>query len=276
MKTKILLPLLIILVIGVSLLLAQESNKIKSMLQNPKTQNEVISTIINNPQMMQNFTNHLTSDPNALNSMMGMMMNNQNSRQMMMNSMYSKANRDSSFANYMYNMMDSYPQMYSWMQNMMNENGMMGRRGNNGIMGRGMMNGGMMGHGMMGGRNYNYNNGNTANQSSVNNNVWEAPSSANNMKNPIEDIEKASREGKNIFNTQCYTCHGTNAKGDGPVAATLIPKPADLTSSRVQNESNGALYWKITHGNPPMPSFQNALTKNQRWDLVAYIKSLNN
>jgi mono/diheme cytochrome c family protein len=124
-----------------------------------------------------------------------------------------------------------------------------------------MMGGGMMGY------------GNSGNQYSNSSNNWTAPSSANNLKSSIADIEKASREGKNIFDTQCYTCHGNDAKGDGPVAMTLNPRPADLTSSKVQDQSDGAIFWKITNGNPPMPSFKDALSKKQRWDLVTFIRT---
>ena len=154
------------------------------------------------------------------------------------------------------------------------------RTNNNGsMMGRGMMSGGMMSgrmmgrgmmnNGMMGSSNTSNSNGN----SNANTN-WIAPPSANNLSNPMKDIVKASREGKNIFETQCFTCHGTDGRGDGPVAASLNPKPANLTSSKVQGQSDGAIFWKITNGNAPMPSFKYALSKTQRWAVVDYIRTL--
>ena len=148
----------------------------------------------------------------------------------------------------------------------------------NGMMGGGsMMGGGMMGRGMMNGsmmNNGNSNYGTINNQRPTGTENWTAPPSANKLTNTIKDIEKASNEGKNIFDKQCFTCHGYNAKGDGPIANTLNPRPADLTSSKVQDQSDGALYWKISHGNPPMPAFKDAFTEKQRWDLVTFIRSL--
>ena len=138
--------------------------------------------------------------------------------------------------------------------------GMMGR----GMMSGRMMRGGMMSNGMM---------GSNLSNSNANTN-WIAPPSANNLSNPMKDIVKASREGKNIFETQCFTCHGTDGRGDGPVAASLNPKPANLTSSKVQGQSDGAIFWKITNGNAPMPSFKYALSKTQRWAVVDYIRTL--
>lgn len=35
--------------------------------------------------------------------------------------------------------------------------------------------------------------------------------------------------GQAIFATYCATCHGTSAKGDGPLASTMRRRPADLT-----------------------------------------------
>ena len=36
-------------------------------------------------------------------------------------------------------------------------------------------------------------------------------------------------QGQSLFRAWCRTCHGENAKGDGPMAEHLSPKPADLT-----------------------------------------------
>lgn len=144
-----------------------------------------------------------------------------------------------------------------------NGGSMMGR----GIMGRGMMNGRMMGGGMMYG-----NEGNPS--KSGNSGKWTAPVKASNLTNPLKNIAEASRKGRNIFNAQCFTCHGTDGKGDGPAAVSLNPKPANLTSASVQNQSDGAIFWEITNGNSPMPSFKYALSKTQRWELVNYIREL--
>jgi mono/diheme cytochrome c family protein len=36
--------------------------------------------------------------------------------------------------------------------------------------------------------------------------------------------------GKQTFLKYCASCHGQNAKGDGPAAVALIPPPSDLTT----------------------------------------------
>jgi cytochrome c553 len=45
---------------------------------------------------------------------------------------------------------------------------------------------------------------------------------------PMANDQAAAEAGKQIFDANCSTCHGTDAKGDGPAAASLDPKPADL------------------------------------------------
>jgi mono/diheme cytochrome c family protein len=36
-------------------------------------------------------------------------------------------------------------------------------------------------------------------------------------------------EGRDLYMRYCASCHGISATGDGPVAAALEPRPADLT-----------------------------------------------
>lgn len=42
--------------------------------------------------------------------------------------------------------------------------------------------------------------------------------------------------GKDLFSSYCASCHGTEARGDGPVAEYLNVSPADLTQLSTRNE----------------------------------------
>lgn len=73
-----------------------------------------------------------------------------------------------------------------------------------------------------------------------------------------------SVDGADLFKTYCAVCHGANAQGGGPMAASLKVAPADLTKIAARNggvfplgkvekviageESTGA-----GHGTPAMP-----------------------
>lgn len=117
--------------------------------------------------------------------------------------------------------------------------------------------------GMMGNQNRNQQSG-----------QWTAPVSANKLKNPFGDNAPATVEGKKIFIAQCAICHGDKGIGDGAAGGSLNPKPANLTSEKVKNQSDGAIFWKITTGNSPMPSYKLILTEEKRWQLVNYIRKL--
>jgi mono/diheme cytochrome c family protein len=103
---------------------------------------------------------------------------------------------------------------------------------------------------------------------------WIAPKSADALKNPFKGDAQAAEQGKMFFTTICFVCHGNQGKGDGINAASLERKPANLTSRAVQRQSDGALFWKISEGNPPMLSFKDALSEEQRWQVVNYIREL--
>ena len=103
---------------------------------------------------------------------------------------------------------------------------------------------------------------------------WKAPPEADNLKNPLKDLEAATEEGEIIFNQHCAICHGENGSGDGIAGIGLNPRPADLTSEEVQKQSDGAIFWKITTGKPPMASYELIYSEKQRWQLVTYIRKL--
>ena len=102
---------------------------------------------------------------------------------------------------------------------------------------------------------------------------WEAPAGEKAKKNPLPDDAKVVDQGQKIAQVNCATCHGAKGKGDGVAAAALSPKPADWTSKKIQAESDGELFWKISNGRGAMPSWKH-LPENERWALVRYIHSL--
>lgn len=113
-------------------------------------------------------------------------------------------------------------------------------------------------------------------QTTQQNHHWEAPKSADTIKNPLEGNYAATQKGKTLFEKQCAMCHGKEGKGNGTLAPGLNPKPSDLTSKHNQSHTDGALYWKIMTGMSPMPSYENAhkLDHNQCWQLINYIREL--
>ena len=102
---------------------------------------------------------------------------------------------------------------------------------------------------------------------------WVAPEADKAKKSPLPADKKVIAQGEKVAKINCVSCHGAKGKGDGVAAAALTPKPADWTSSRVQGESDGELFWKISTGRGPMPPWKH-LPENDRWALVQFIRSL--
>jgi mono/diheme cytochrome c family protein len=98
---------------------------------------------------------------------------------------------------------------------------------------------------------------------------WAAPADVKNTKNPVKGVGDA----KKAVETNCVSCHGPGGKGDGPAAAALPQKPADWTSDKIQKQSDGEIFWKISNGRGPMPPW-NSLPEKQRWEIVNYIRTL--
>jgi mono/diheme cytochrome c family protein len=96
---------------------------------------------------------------------------------------------------------------------------------------------------------------------------WQAPTDAAAKKNPLADKPDLAAGGGKLFLRICAHCHGSNAAG--------LKNAADLLLPEVQAQSDGALFWKISNGNPDrgMPPWTR-LPELQRWQIVLYLRTL--
>ena len=102
---------------------------------------------------------------------------------------------------------------------------------------------------------------------------WVAPESEKAKKNPTPNDKKTVEQGEKVAKVNCVSCHGAKGKGDGPAAVALNPKPADWTSKRVQDMSDGEIFWKMTTGRGAMPAWRH-LPEKDRWAIVRYVRTL--
>jgi mono/diheme cytochrome c family protein len=96
------------------------------------------------------------------------------------------------------------------------------------------------------------------------------------MPNPIKPTESSLAVGRQHFQTFCTPCHGAEAKGGttGPVATKFIPTP-DLTNAALQKQRTDG-YWHsyIVAGGAVMPAYGEALSSQEAWHIVNYLRSL--
>ena len=103
---------------------------------------------------------------------------------------------------------------------------------------------------------------------------WSAPAAEAQKKNPIAANESSLAAGRKIYSKTCAMCHGKTGDADGPAVIELNIHPAKLSDPKVATESEGALFWKITTGKKPMPTYGKRLPETDRWNLVNYIRTL--
>jgi putative copper export protein/mono/diheme cytochrome c family protein len=93
---------------------------------------------------------------------------------------------------------------------------------------------------------------------------------------PAEPYAAASIvRGAAVYAENCTLCHGESGHGDGPAAAGLPIRPADLTEPHLFAHSPGDLFWWVSHGRDDgvMPGFAGVLNPNQRWDVINFIRA---
>jgi mono/diheme cytochrome c family protein len=104
---------------------------------------------------------------------------------------------------------------------------------------------------------------------------WPAPEEAKKLKNPVPNTADSLAAAKVVYADNCAQCHGEAGKGDGPEAPMYDVKPADFSDAHMMGEmTEGEIFWKISEGRRPMPSFKKQLTDEQRWQLVNYLRTL--
>jgi mono/diheme cytochrome c family protein len=94
--------------------------------------------------------------------------------------------------------------------------------------------------------------------------------------NPVKPTRESVALGKERFDVFCTPCHGPEAKGGvtGPVATKFIPPP-DLTNAELHRQRTDG-YWHsyIMVGGAVMPAYGEALSSQEAWHVVNYLRSL--
>lgn len=91
---------------------------------------------------------------------------------------------------------------------------------------------------------------------------------------PVPASADSVQRGKYLFSITCAVCHGPAGDGKSPIAAFFKPPPFDLTGATVQQLSDQEIYVVITNGFKSMPSQAENLNREERWDVVNYVRTL--
>jgi mono/diheme cytochrome c family protein len=94
-------------------------------------------------------------------------------------------------------------------------------------------------------------------------------------RNPIPRTLESISRGRQLFQKDCAICHGVHGRGDGPAAAAMPRRPDDL--GKIAGPPifpDGVVVYRIANGKRLMPAFKAALSENELWDLLNFIRSL--
>ncbi|MGD2155400.1 MAG: cytochrome c [Anaerolineales bacterium] len=95
------------------------------------------------------------------------------------------------------------------------------------------------------------------------------------LTNPIPPDEVSLQRGELLYQFHCALCHGENGSGDGPLAEHYPERPpSDLTLPHVAGQFDSSLYRTIATGLGLMPGLSENLTPRERWDVINYLRTL--
>ena len=94
------------------------------------------------------------------------------------------------------------------------------------------------------------------------------------LHNPLPPTPENVAKGKQLYMTDCAACHGESGIGNGPAAKVLSRKPADLVHGVSKMLPEGYIYGTIRDGGTVMPPLDDAMSSEERWQVVLFVRSL--
>lgn len=87
---------------------------------------------------------------------------------------------------------------------------------------------------------------------------------------------RALDRGAFVFANFCAVCHGAGGAGNGPVAQRGYPPPPSLLAEHAQKMKDGQMFHVLTYGQNNMPSYASQLSRDDRWNVIMYLRTLQN
>ncbi|MES1214273.1 MAG: cytochrome c [Bacteroidota bacterium] len=99
------------------------------------------------------------------------------------------------------------------------------------------------------------------------------------VKNPLdaETISSNMKEAERLYLVNCGICHGSKLDGNGPLwkggDGPFPAAPKNFMADDMKAMAEGTMFHSVTYGKNLMGSYASQLNPQQRWLVIAYIKS---
>jgi len=101
---------------------------------------------------------------------------------------------------------------------------------------------------------------------------WVVPEDKKGKLSTFQFDDNSRKAGEKLFSVNCMSCHGTPGKGN---FLKLVPPPGDPATDKIQHNTDGEIFFKVTEGRGQMPSFKSVLTPAETWKIISYLRSFN-
>ncbi len=91
---------------------------------------------------------------------------------------------------------------------------------------------------------------------------------------PQAKLNASIQRGAQAYNIFCISCHGPSGAGDGPVTKRGFPPPPPLPTGKSVQMKDGQLFHILTYGQGSMSSMAAQLDRSRRWDVINYVRSM--
>jgi mono/diheme cytochrome c family protein len=96
------------------------------------------------------------------------------------------------------------------------------------------------------------------------------------LTSPLAMDEMTVAKGQDLYTKFCMHCHGESGMGDGAVVTNGGFPPPPAYNGALKNLPEGKMFHTITYGKGVMGSHASQLNKEERWQVIQYIKVLQN
>jgi hypothetical protein len=92
--------------------------------------------------------------------------------------------------------------------------------------------------------------------------------------NPLTMSREVLDRGRKSYLYYCVHCHGPRLDGKATVGQSFYPLPTFLLDPRVQSQSDGELFYKISLGAKRQPPLHATMAAEDRWAVIHYLRAL--